>query len=136
MGLMRIISLSGFFAVALAGGASAEGPLSAEEFEAYTTGKTLTYSALGEDFGIEEYLEDRRVRWSFLDGECQDGAWYPAGEMICFVYDDLPGTQCWTFYRETGGLRALFMNDPEQTELYETRTSDAPMLCLGPKIGV
>ena len=130
------IGLAICLAAGLANGASAEEPLTPEAFEAYTTGKTLTYSDRGIDFGVEEYLPNRRVRWSFLDGECQDGMWYPAGELICFVYDDFPVPQCWTFYREPGGLRALFMNDPEETELFETRTSDAPMMCLGPKIGV
>ena len=116
--------------------AVAGGPMTAAEFEAYTTGRTLTYSALGQDFGIEEYLENRRVRWSFLDGDCEDGIWYPAGEMICFVYETFPDPQFWTFYDEGGGLRALFMNDPEATELYETRMSDEPLLCLGPEVGV
>src|SRR6056297_2599184 len=67
--------------------AAAETPLSPSEFETYTTGKTLTYSAGGIPFGIEEYLPDRRVRWSYLDGQCEDGEWYPAGDMICFVYE-------------------------------------------------
>ena len=116
--------------------AGAQSPMSAAEFEAYVTGKTLTYSRDGSAYGIEEYLDDRRVRWSFLDGECQDGAWYPAGEMICFVYESYDRPQCWTFYRQSAGLRALFMNDPAETALYETRQSTDPMLCLGPKIGV
>ena len=110
--------------------------MSAPEFEAYTTGKTLTYGANGYAHGIEEYLEGRRVRWSFLDGECQDGEWYPVGEMICFVYDGIGIPQCWTFYDRPGGLLARFENDPEATELFETRQSPEPMLCLGPKIGV
>ncbi len=116
--------------------ARAETPLSVREFEAYVTGKTLTYSASGLPFGIEEYLENRQVRWSFLDGECQDGEWYAAGDLICFTYDDIPEHQCWSFYRRSGGLVARFENDPESTELYETHQSREPMLCLGPKVGV
>ena len=129
---MRMVALL----LALATPALADTPMSPAEFEAYVTGKTLTYSAGGRAYGIEEYLEDRRVRWSFLDGECQDGEWYPAGDMICFIYEGYPDPQCWTFYREGSGLRALFMNDPMETELYETQASDEPMLCLGPRIGV
>ncbi len=120
---------------AACGAAGAETPLSAAEFEAYTTGKTLTYTALGQPFGVEEYLENRRVRWSFLDGECQDGTWYPAGELICFAYEGIAEHQCWSFFRGASGLRALYRNDPAQTEVYETRASDEPMLCLGPKVG-
>lgn len=116
--------------------AIADTPMSAEEFEAYATGKTLTYNALGQPFGVEEYLENRRVRWSFLDGECQDGTWYPMGEMICFAYDGITDHQCWSFFRGVSGLRALYMNDPLQTEVYETRAAEEPMLCLGPKVGV
>ena len=47
-------------------------PLSAEAFEAYTTGKTLTYATRGAStpYGVEEYLPGRRVVWSFVGGEC------------------------------------------------------------------
>lgn len=110
--------------------------MTAEEFEAYTAGKTLTFAEGGVTYGIEEYLENRRVRWSYLDGECQHGQWYPFQDMICFVYEETGEPQCWTFFREPTGLRAIFRNDPENTQLYETRTSDEPLLCLGPKIGV
>ena len=136
MGTRHILSFACLSVLALTADAGAGQPMTAEEFEAYTTGRTLTYSAMGVDFGIEEYLENRRVRWSFLDGECEEGVWYPAGEMICFVYETFPDPQCWTFYDEPGGLRALFMNDPEETELYETRASDGPLMCLGPEVGV
>ena len=116
--------------------AAAETPLSAQAFEDYTTGRTLTYSQDGRPFGIEEYLPGRRVRWSFLDGQCEDGIWYPVGEMICFAYETYPEDQCWTFYLRDGGLFARFMNDPGSTELYETGESSEPLMCLGPEVGV
>jgi hypothetical protein len=116
--------------------AAAETPMSAAEFEAHVTGRTLTYSAQGMPFGIEEYRKGRRVVWSFLDGRCEDGTWYPAGDMICFVYDSYPEHQCWSFYLREGRLFARFQNDPGATELYETRQSSAPMQCLGPDPGV
>ena len=65
--------------------ALAEAPLSAAEFEARVTGKTLTYSSGGVAYGAEEYLRNRRVRWSFLDGECFEGQWFTSGDQICFV---------------------------------------------------
>ena len=123
-------------AVLLAASATAQTPLSAAEFEAYVTGKTLTYSEGGFAYGIEEYLPDRRVRWSYLDGECQDGTWYEAGEMICFAYEAYEEHQCWTFFLGPRGLSARFENDPEATELIETAQSEEPMLCLGPRTGV
>jgi hypothetical protein len=116
--------------------AAAETPMSASEFEAYVTGRTLTYSSGGMPFGIEEYRKGRRVLWSFLDGACEEGEWYSAGDMICFVYDSFPDHQCWTFYRRDGGLSARFENDPDATELYETRQSHEPLQCLGQKVGV
>ncbi|EIE50989.1 hypothetical protein AL036_10835 [Salipiger aestuarii] len=111
-------------------------PLSASEFERYVTGKTLYFGLEGTAYGVEEYLPDRKVRWSFLDGRCKDGYWYEDQRMICFVYDDQPGPQCWSFFREGAGLRAVFENDPANTVLYEARQDDDPMLCLGPEVGV
>ena len=115
--------------------ANAEVPLTASEFEARVTGRTLLFSSDGIAYGGEEYLNNRRVRWSFLDGECQDGRWYPAGEQICFVYDEIPGPQCWSFYLRGDRLLARFENDPTATELIETSRQDEPLLCLGPKVG-
>ena len=111
-------------------------PMSASEFEAYVTGKTLYFGLGGEAYGVEEYLPDRQVRWSFLDGKCKDGFWYEESSQICFVYEDNPRPQCWSFFREGSGLRAVFENDPENTTLYEAQQNDEPMLCLGPEIGV
>lgn len=116
--------------------ATAETSLSAEEFDAYVTGRTLTYSRDGIPFGIEEYRDGRRVLWSFLDGTCEEGLWYPVGEMICFAYESYPEVQCWTFHLRDGDLSARFMNDPESRALYETHQSRDPIQCLGPKVGV
>lgn len=118
------------------GASAAQTPMSAEEFEAYTTGKTLYFFSQGQAYGVEEYREGRRVVWSFLDGQCKDGVWFPVGEQICFVYEDNPEQQCWTFYRESGGLRAVFEGSDSGTELYEAGEADEPMLCLGPDVGV
>ncbi|HBZ45426.1 MAG TPA: hypothetical protein DEO85_15540 [Maritimibacter sp.] len=111
-------------------------PLTPGEFEAYATGKTLTYGFEGQAYGGEEYLPNRKVRWSFLDGRCKDGYWYPSGDEICFVYEDDPTPQCWIFYRKPDGLIAQFANNDEYQELYETGESDEPLLCLGPEVGV
>lgn len=111
-------------------------PMTAAEFEAYVTGKTLYYGRAGEAYGAEIYHENRRVTWSFLDGECKEGYWYNEGRNICFVYEDRPDPQCWTFERGAGGLIAAFENDPASEELYEAQDVDEEMICLGPKIGV
>ncbi|MEM9247060.1 MAG: hypothetical protein AAGB05_00035 [Pseudomonadota bacterium] len=122
----------GLMAPALA----AQSPMSAAEFEAYTAGKTLYFYSEGEAYGVEEYHENRRVTWSFLDGDCKDGVWYPQGDEICFVYENNPVPQCWTFYDDSGGLRAQFEGRETGTVLYEAGEADEPMMCLGPDVGV
>lgn len=115
--------------------ALAETPMSADEFESYVRGKTLFYSAGGFSYGAEQYLPGRRVIWTFLDGTCQEGMWYEEDGLICFVYTEEPAPQCWSFWRRPGGLGARFQNDPEGSELYETRQSEKPLVCPGPDVG-
>ncbi|MEB8389149.1 hypothetical protein OO012_18120 [Rhodobacteraceae bacterium KMM 6894] len=114
----------------------AQTPMGAEEFDAYTQGKTFYYGSDGQAYGAEEYLNDRRVRWSFLDGNCQEGVWYEENGLICFIYDVTPEPQCWSFERGSRGLIARFENDPAQTQLYEVEKTAEPLLCLGPDVGV
>lgn len=118
----------------------AQSAMTGAEFESYVTGRTLTFAENGFVYGIEEYLNDRRVRWAFLEDECQEGYWYEAqidgGPMICFVYEHAPDDhQCWTFFQSSRGLKARFMNDPAARELYEVQQSREPMICLGPRVG-
>ncbi|OWU85376.1 hypothetical protein ATO6_09300 [Oceanicola sp. 22II-s10i] len=116
---------------------AAESPMTAEEFDSYSQGKTFYYGAEGRAYGVEEYLSDRRVRWSFLDGRCKEGHWYEANGLICFVYEDGPDDpQCWTFFQRPAGIVARFENDPLATELYEVEKSTEPMQCMGPDVGV
>jgi hypothetical protein len=116
--------------------ASAGQSMSAEAFNQYTLGKTLIYGQDGAAYGVEEYLENRRVRWSFLDGQCKEGLWYPQDGQICFVYEDNPEPQCWTFTLGAGGLIAQFEDEPDGLALYEADEADKPMLCYGPDVGV
>jgi len=120
----------------LAGAVNTETPMTAAEFETYVTGKTLFYGVGGVEYGAEEYLPGRRVVWSLLDGDCQKGVWYERGNMICFAYEGRNDPQCWTFYKQGNGVMARFENDPAQTELYETRQTTEPLICLGPEVGV
>ncbi|MEZ5714315.1 MAG: hypothetical protein R3D85_03525 [Paracoccaceae bacterium] len=116
--------------------AGAQDGLSAAEFDDLTLGKTFYYASDGRPYGAEEYLPDRKVRWSFLDGQCMDGEWWEENGQICFVYEDYPDDpHCWSFREAGNGLAARFENDPTGRELYEVRQSDEPMMCLGPKVG-
>lgn len=120
----------------LTGALYAAEPMSGAEFEAYVTGSTIYFAQNGQPYGGEEYHDNRRVRWSFLDGHCAEGVWYEDRDMICFVYDHTPDPQCWAFYQEPGGLRGVFENDPNATILVETSQASGPLLCLGPDVGV
>ncbi|WP_204115371.1 hypothetical protein [Shimia biformata] len=130
--MMRLFALL----VLLASPALAQSPMSAEEFDRYTRGKTLFYAADGTRYGVERYFPDRRVRWSFLDGKCKEGVWYEDAGDICFVYEDNPVPQCWVFYSESGGLRAEFRDGQSAGVLYEIASDEDEMLCLGPEVGV
>src|SRR5690606_36748291 len=110
-------------------------PMTASDFEAYVTGRTLTYNSDGTPYGIEQYLKNRRVRWAFLDDECVEGEWFESSGLICFVYENNDVPQCWSFERGAAGLVARFENNPDGSELYEARQSKDPLVCLGPKVG-
>lgn len=117
--------------------ALAETPLSAEGFEAHVLGKTVTYSRLGSLFGIEEYLDNRQVRWSVAPNLCQYGTWYPQDDDICFVYEDDPIPHCWTFWLKDGALRAAPADDDGSGfELVESDATTQGLACPGPDVGV
>ncbi|CUJ91755.1 hypothetical protein RUE5091_01137 [Ruegeria denitrificans] len=116
--------------------ASAQSALSGADFDEYTRGKTLFYGFQGQVYGVERYLPNRRVIWSFLDGDCKHGVWYEQDGQICFIYEDRLDPQCWQFTRSGNGLIAQFEGDPEETELYEAEDVDEEMICHGPDVGV
>ena len=127
------------FALAmLAVPAQAQTPMTAEQFEAYVTGRTLTFGLDGMVYGIEEFRPGRSTTWSFMDGECRRGVWFPRDEQICFTYEgDAPGIEhCWIFWEGEDGLNARFMGDGAATELYEALNSPQPLVCRGPEVGV
>lgn len=111
-------------------------PLTGAEFEAYATGKTLSYAQNGVVWGSEQYLSDRRVIWAFTEDECQYGQWYEEQGNICFLYDNDLQPQCWRFFREASGLRAIFMGADGGTSLSEVGQSTTPLNCPGPDVGV
>ena len=123
-------------ALVLAAPALAETPLTPEGFEAHVTGHTLTYRQYGTVFGIEEYLPDRKVRWSTAPNECLYGSWYPQDDDICFVYEYDPTPACWTFWLKDGALVALSTNGLPGEELHEVDASTQGLPCPGPDVGV
>ncbi len=132
---MRLI-LALLCSLSLTSPADAGPSMTAQEFDDYTRGKTFFYGSEGQPYGAEEYLSNRRVLWTFLDGECQEGEWYEDDGLICFVYDNPSDPQCWSFEITGSGLTARFENDPTQTQIYEMRQSPEPLNCPGPDVGV
>lgn len=113
-----------------------EAPLTAEEFEARTTGRTLTYAVDGEVYGTEQYLPGRQVIWAYEGAECQRGTWAETGGQICFLYEGDPEPACWQFFDEGGRLAARYLGDDDNSSLKELAQSPEPLNCPGPEVGV
>ena len=120
----------------LARASAAAEPMTAAEFDAFATGKTLTYGLQGDVWGTEQYLSGRRVIWAFAGEDCKRGTWHEEAGNICFVYEDRPEAQCWRFFRDDGSLHAQFAGDPESAPLSVVIQSSDPMPCPGPEVGV
>lgn len=119
-----------------AGPALAETPLTAEEFDALTLGRTMTWAEFGTVYGVEQYLPDRRVRWTVLGDECRSGHWYPEGDNICFLYEDTPIPYCWVITAQGAGFQARGSFDPANALPVEIEETSEPMACFGPEVGV
>ena len=62
----------------------ADTPMSADEFDRYTRGKTLYFSDETGRYGGEEYFDRRRVRWSFWTANARKAHGTPAaGHLFC-----------------------------------------------------
>lgn len=108
-------------------------PLTASEFDAYATGKTLYYAQGGVVWGSEQYLPGHQVLWAFTDQPCEFGQWYESDRAICFVYEGKTEANCWYFYHGTGGLIARFVGGSDS--LSEVAQTSEPMNCPGPQVG-
>jgi hypothetical protein len=113
--------------------AFAERVMTAAEFEAFATGRTMDFIQFGDVWGREQYLPGRRVRFSFRDDECREGSWYEQGAQICFVYENDNVPKCWTYFTDGTNVETLFENDFDRSEVRPTKE---PLTCLGPEVGV
>lgn len=107
----------------------AESPVTADEFETYVTGRTLTFSVNGQSYGIERYLPNRQVLWSFMDGQCSSGTWYPDQSNICFKYDFRDAPQCWEITKSGDVMQAIFVGEPVDINRYEIIEDGEPLIC-------
>lgn len=114
----------------------ADEPMTGEQFDRYTQGRTYTYGHPGQTpYGIEAYLPNRQVIWAYFSDECVEGYWYdtPNNE-ICFVYPFDEEHKCWHFYKEGDILRGDFVTDPAEVD-YEVVQTSQSMPCQAPFIG-
>jgi hypothetical protein len=117
--------------LALTSPAQAQDAMTAGEFDAYVTGKTITFRSQGNPaYGVERYLQNRRVMWSAFDGTCKYGAWYESKGDICFRYDDVELSQCWTMFDDgDAGLRGIYTTRPDSTVIFEVLDRKDPLIC-------
>ncbi|CTQ34294.1 hypothetical protein [Jannaschia rubra] len=118
--------------------ALAERIVTPDEFDAMVTGRTLHFDRHGEAYGAEQYFEDKRVIWSFEDGECQRGIWFANTRgQICFVYDSDPTPQCWDFLEaDDGAFRARLDGDEAADDLVTRNVGNDALDCPLPDLGV
>lgn len=114
----------------------AANPVTPDDFDARSRGRTLVYSDGDRPYGIEQYLPGRRVIWAFVGEACRQGQWYAEGGEVCFVYEDNPVPQCWAYFDTPEGLKARFRGDPASAPMITIRDSVDPMPCSGPMLGV
>ncbi|NJM83981.1 MAG: hypothetical protein HC844_17395, partial [Tabrizicola sp.] len=115
---------------------AAETPMTADEFDAFSTGHTLDYYVDGDYWGSEMHFPGRKVRDADLGGTCRDGRWFPKGPEICFVYESDPTEHCWTFSRHEGGVIARATTTDTASDVScRMRRSLARGLTWGSEIG-
>jgi hypothetical protein len=125
-----------FALLMIASPAVADPLLTAEDFDALTLGRTMTWSEFGTVYGVEQYLPDRQVRWTVVGDDCKAGHWYPDGDAICFQYEDDPAPDCWEISALGEDLLARYTTNPPDAEPVVVQFSDEPLACFGPKVGV
>jgi hypothetical protein len=115
--------------------ALAQTPMTADDFETWSTGKTLDYFDGTSFWGSEQHMAGRATLDADASGACLKGSWYPRGDDICFVYELSPGPHCWRFLRDGDMVFAQLIDDPDAPR-FSVTLSDAPISCIGPDVGV
>ena len=109
--------------------ALASPPLTAEEFDSYVTGQTITYHQQDTLFGIEEYLPGRKVRWQEAGKGCSGGTWFARDSAICFAYTGFPRPACWVFVQTGDRVVAHSLDDAPGEQPFQVTASDTPLDC-------
>lgn len=129
---MRLSSLA-ILTLFAAPAVAEDAPFTAQEFEAFTTGKVFSFASRGElPYGAEAYLPNRQVIWTYFDDQCLHGRWYPKDGNICFSYEDGTADGCWTYTPNGKGFDAFEIDSP--WDKYLAWPIDYAMQC-GPRVG-
>lgn len=123
-------------ALFLAAGSATAQPMTAEEFDRWSTGRTLDYYVDGTFWGSEQHLPDRQTRDADATGPCRAGEWFARGNAICFQYQGAPGEHCWRFRRDGTTVIAEILGSDPGGPLITVIPSDQPLACSGPEVGV
>lgn len=116
------------FAILFASPVAAESPLTGEEFDQYATGKIIVFGSEGApDYGVEHYMQNKRVRWSTFDGQCLEGRWYYDAPNICFAYDGFSEPHCWEVFQTPDGLEAKHAVTGQT--IFEGREDPSALVC-------
>ncbi len=126
---MATLDMRWILALALAtSAAQAETPMTSAEFDAYVTGKILTFGTEGDpNYGVEQYLPGKRVRWSTFNGDCIEGRWYEAAPNICFAYENTEEHHCWTIFETPNGIKATNTNSGQV--IFEGKEDPSALIC-------
>lgn len=116
--------------------AQAETLMTPEEFESWSTNRTLDYFDGGVYWGSEQHLPGRRTLDSDVEGSCRKGVWFPQGDAICFEYETVDGTHCWFFWRDGNEVTTRTVEAGPEVSPYAVQASDIPLNCPGPDVGV
>jgi hypothetical protein len=116
--------------------AQAQTMMTADEFDAWSLGKTLDFANSSGVFGSEEYLPGRQVRWAGMDGQCMHGHWFGGDQMICFAYEQDSRLHCWTLWREGDSVTARSVHDLPDDPPRHVAEAQSPLVCQGPDVGV
>ena len=122
---MRLLSAL----ILLATPALAETPMTAEEFEALTLGRTVQWTRSGQLYATEHYLAGRQLQWAYPDEPCKTANWYPQGDAICFRYDPAADTVCWEMTRSETGFLARYTANPPDASPVEVTFTAKPLAC-------
>ena len=114
---------------------SGERIVTAEEFEALSTGKTLYFSRSSRFFGAEQFYTRRRSLWQNGAGQCLDGEWFAKDDLICFEYDQPTDPACWHFIEKSTGYVARAEGEGPENDIFLYHTDTKPLDCKGPAIG-